>query len=304
MTNTIEIENLNISDLDIPTDETLQEVATACENIATSSESIATSCDNVASSCGDIAKDTTLQSTNTALGSLAADATLQATNTALGELNTSLGGIIKDATGQSIDTSVGNISTVLSDVATDTTLATVAKDTTLQATNTALASLMADTTGQSIVSAISGLGQTLGSDKANIDGSNIANPSAFRSNIGIYTGQVVTDDDSTSVKTGSNYQVGLSLNLPAGSWYVLASCRVELKSANGRIMGNIGRATTFTTAEYFTQSCFSNKDVKLRVQTSAIVRPSETTTTYNYVLYSDDATAIYDMFHMIAIRIS
>lgn len=255
MTNTIEIENLNISDLDIPTDETLQEVASSCEGIATSSESVATSCDNIATSCGDLAKDTTLQSTNTALGSLATDATLQATNTALGSisgslsgfatdttlqsvkgsiddlvtaegtilnttlgavakdttlqstntalgslaadttlqatntalggLNTSLGAIIKDTTGQSIDASVGNISTVLSDVATDTTLATVAKDTTLQATNTALASLMADTTGQSIATAIAALGSTLGSDKANIDGSNIANPSAFRSSLNV-----------------------------------------------------------------------------------------------------------------------
>ena len=54
----------------------------------------------------------------------------------------------------------------------------------LAAIETALASLMADTTGQSIASAISGLGQTLGSDKANIDGSNIANPNAFRRAIG------------------------------------------------------------------------------------------------------------------------
>lgn len=95
MTNTIEIENLNISDLDIPTDETLQEVATACENIATS-------CDNVATACGDIAKDTTLQSTNTALGSLATDATLQATNTALGSL-------MADNTGQDIKDSLDDI---------------------------------------------------------------------------------------------------------------------------------------------------------------------------------------------------
>ena len=143
----------------------------------------------------------------------------------------------------------------------------------------------------------------LSGNRALIDGSNIANPSAFRQSIDIYTGQVVSDDDSTSVKTGSSYQVGLSINLPAGSWYVLGSCRAELKSANGRIMSNIGRNTTFTTADYFTQSCYSVKDLKLRVQTSAIVRPSETTT-YSYVLYSDDSTAIYDLFHIIAIRIS
>ena len=54
----------------------------------------------------------------------------------------------------------------------------------LAAIETALASLMADTTGQSIASAISGLGQTLGSDKANISGDNILSPSTFRQNIG------------------------------------------------------------------------------------------------------------------------
>ena len=55
----------------------------------------------------------------------------------------------------------------------------------LAAIETALASLMADTTGQSIASAISGLGQTLGSDKANISGDNIANKLLFRENIGL-----------------------------------------------------------------------------------------------------------------------
>ena len=55
----------------------------------------------------------------------------------------------------------------------------------LGAIETALASLMADTTGQSIASAISGLGQTLGSDRALIDGSNIADKATFRNNIGL-----------------------------------------------------------------------------------------------------------------------
>lgn len=55
----------------------------------------------------------------------------------------------------------------------------------LAAIETALASLMADTTGQSIASAISGLGQLLGADKANIDGSNISDKATFRNNIGL-----------------------------------------------------------------------------------------------------------------------
>lgn len=176
-------------------------------------------------------------------------------------------------------------------------------DSTGQDINNTLDTLGKDTTLQGIITAITTLGSTLGSDKANISGDNIASPSTFRQNIGIYTGQVVTDEDSTSVKTGSYFQVGLSINLPAGSWIVLGSCRAELKGANGRIMSNIGRNTTFSTADYNTQSCYSVKDVKLRVQVMAILRPSETTT-YNYILYSDDVTAIYDMFHMLAIRIS
>ena len=44
--------------------------------------------------------------------------------------------------------------------------------------------IITDTTGQSIASAISGLGATLGSDKANISGDNIASPATFRTNIG------------------------------------------------------------------------------------------------------------------------
>ena len=80
--------------------------------------------------------------------------------------------IITDATGRQLAQAVGGIDT-----------SGLVKDSTLQATNTELANI--DTTGQSIASAISGLGATLGSDRALIDGSNIANPSAFRQNIGL-----------------------------------------------------------------------------------------------------------------------
>lgn len=166
MTNTIEIENLNISDLDIPKDETLQEVASSCENIATSSESIATSCDNIASSCGDIAKDTTLQSTNTALGSLATDATLQATNTALGSISGSLSGFATDTTLQSVKGSIDSVASAEGTL--NTTLGDVAKDATLQNTNTALGGLnislggiIKDTTGQSIDASVGNISTVL-----------------------------------------------------------------------------------------------------------------------------------------------
>lgn len=98
-------------------------------------------------------------------------------------------GIVRDVTVDQLTQAVGNIDT-----------STLAQDSTLQdvataignisggsdpVTNTTVNSLCKDTTGQSIASAISGLGQTLGANKADIDGSNIANPSAFRSNIGL-----------------------------------------------------------------------------------------------------------------------
>ena len=43
--------------------------------------------------------------------------------------------------------------------------------------------IITDDTGQSIASAISGLGATLGSDRALIDGSNIGNKATFRTNV-------------------------------------------------------------------------------------------------------------------------
>lgn len=98
-------------------------------------------------------------------------------------------GVVRDVTVDNLVTAVGNIDT-----------STLAQDSTLQdvataignisggndpVTNTTVNSLCKDTTGQSIASAISGLGTTLGTNKADIDGGNIVNPSAFRQNIGI-----------------------------------------------------------------------------------------------------------------------
>lgn len=80
--------------------------------------------------------------------------------------------IITDATGRQLAQAVGGIDT-----------GGLAKDTTLQATNTALGNMNA--TQQGIATAITNLGQLLGSDKANIDGSNIVDKSAFRNAIGV-----------------------------------------------------------------------------------------------------------------------
>lgn len=84
----------------------------------------------------------------------------------------------------------------------------------LGAIETALASLMADTTGQDIVSAISALGQTLGANKADIDGGNIANPSAFRSNIGL-------DINNYTIPINYSGQTGSMIVLKMGNLIVL-----------------------------------------------------------------------------------
>ncbi len=95
-------------------------------------------------------------------------------------------GVVRDITVEQLISAIGDIDT-----------SGLAKDTTLQATNTALGNINTtlggittndpptDTTQQSIASAITALGSTLGSDKANIDGSNIGNKETFRQNIGL-----------------------------------------------------------------------------------------------------------------------
>jgi hypothetical protein len=128
-------------------------------------------------------------------------------------------GVVRDVTVDNLVTAVGNIDT--SSLAQDSTLQDVVtaigniSGGSDPVTNTTVNSLCKDTTGQSIASAISGLGQTLGSDKANIDGSNIANPSAFRSNIGL---QIDTFSFSGSANSWYNIVTDCPLNeyIPLG----------------------------------------------------------------------------------------
>ena len=128
-------------------------------------------------------------------------------------------GIVRDITVEELKQAVNNIDT-----------STLAQDSTLQdvvtaignisggsdpVTNTTVNSLCKDTTGQSIASAISGLGTTLGSDRALTDGSNIANPSAFRNNIGLQRNTpTVTASGSNVIVFSSIAQIG---NLVSGS---------------------------------------------------------------------------------------
>lgn len=100
-------------------------------------------------------------------------------------------GVVRDVTVDNLVTAVGNIDT--SSLAQDSTLQDVVtaigniSGGSDPVTNTTVNSLCKDTTGQSIASAISGLGATLGSDRALIDGSNIGDKATFRSNIGLVT---------------------------------------------------------------------------------------------------------------------
>lgn len=138
-------------------------------------------------------------------------------------------GVVRDVTVDNLVTAVGNIDT--SSLAQDSTLQDVV--TAIRnisggsdpVTNTTVNSLCKDTTGQSIASAISGLGQTLGANKADIDGSNIANPSAFRSNIGIKSISVSNTSlaNNVNVPNLNTYRFGIfHLRYSANQrWYAI-----------------------------------------------------------------------------------
>ena len=113
----------------------------------------------------------------------------------------------------------------------------------LHAIETALASLMADTTGQSIASAISGLGQLLGADKANIDGSNIANPAAFRSTIGVNSNFTLYGETTgtTPLTLPSNWKVLISQVVYNGVYLTtIFTYNMMTASGNGVSLGNYG----------------------------------------------------------------
>ena len=120
--------------------------------------------------------------------------------------------IITDATGRQLAQAVGGIDT-----------GGLVKDTTLQATNTALGNM--NTTQQSIASAISGLGQTLGSDKANISGDNIADKATFRQNIDINKVFYPTSlpvSDLNNCKAGGVYRANrTTANTPTINYYIV-----------------------------------------------------------------------------------
>ena len=115
-------------------------------------------------------------------------------------------GVVRDVTVDSLVTAVGNIDT--SSLAQDSTLQDVVtaigniSGGSDPVTNTTVNSLCKDTTGQSIASAISGLGATLGSDRALIDGSNIASPATFRHNIEV--NKLLVDSFTRSVTIAAN----------------------------------------------------------------------------------------------------
>lgn len=113
--------------------------------------------------------------------------------------------------------------------------------------------IITDDTGQDIKIAINGLATALGTNKADIDGSNIANPSAFRSNIGLHIDVDVscTSNASAYAPTGlstqlytlvQSYANGI-LTIPFdggdGYWYMLF-----LKPSDMSRYANLNRSCT------------------------------------------------------------
>lgn len=161
-------------------------------------------------------------------------------------------GVVRDVTVDNLVTAVGNIDT--SSLAQDSTLQDVVtaigniSGGSDPVTNTTVNTLCKDTTGQSIASAISGLGATLGSDRALIDGSNIGDKATFRQNIGLPIQFIHTAVNASASVTA---YVGRSdvFNLPTPSasanryillgWNATASNNNDLiicKFSNGNII--------------------------------------------------------------------
>lgn len=106
-------------------------------------------------------------------------------------------------------------------------------DTTGQAIKSSIDTLAKDTSAQAIASAITGLGSTLGANKADIDGGNIANPSAFRQNIGL--------NESTTNLTSAVSQVYRQY---IKKFYNIVFCYIDINNLN---------TTTETTIGYLPQ---------------------------------------------------
>lgn len=93
-----------------------------------------------------------------------------------------------------------------------TQLTRAVTDGTVQSTNSAI---------DALTSAVQGLGTTLGSDKANISGDNIANPSAFRQNIGL-TYDFIQSNDTRSIASSTNnfYTLTNKITITGGIWLI------------------------------------------------------------------------------------
>ncbi len=153
-------------------------------------------------------------------------------------------GVVRDVTVDNLVTAVGNIDT--SSLAQDSTLQDVAtaigniSGGSDPVTNTTVNTLCKDTTGQSIASAITALGSTLGSDKANIDGSNIANPSAFRSAINLKEAFVTEQHflpNALTIPPDSGFNISINIAKSGYTPLAVASWSLEQRSATLIITG-------------------------------------------------------------------
>lgn len=156
-------------------------------------------------------------------------------------------GVVRDVTVDNLVTAVGNIDT--SSLAQDSTLQDVV--TAINnisggadpVTNTTVNTLGKDTTLQSIASAISGLGQTLGSDKANISGNNIADKAAFRNSIEVNSNFTFYGETTgtTPITLPSNWKVLISQVVYNGVYLTtIFTYNMMTASGNGVSLGNYG----------------------------------------------------------------
>lgn len=141
--------------------------------------------------------------------------------------------------------------------------------------------IMTDDTGQSIASAITTLGSTLGSDKADIDGSNIANPSAFRSAIGAQA--VITLELITTWSPNTTYVINSQFIKVFKFWkMVVVSFGAELKvsAVNAILLQNLPPAISAGgNANYFgTITGANGASVRMRINGSNMIVDSAIST--------------------------
>lgn len=134
-------------------------------------------------------------------------------------------GVVRDVTIDQLTQAVQGISS------------TGISDSTGQAINNTLGTLGKDASLQGIISAINTLGTALGSDKANIDGSNIADKATFRQNIGL-TYDFIQSNDTRSIASSTNnfYTLTNKITISGGLWLISYWAQFAVNATGVRIL--------------------------------------------------------------------